>query len=117
MLKRVSIETSYKVATDVVTLSIVIGDAQMGASIVKLDDRELGEPGEIDDLVVGKGPTIKGKTLFVKSVVTDINDMTNHTSISYELKGGAAPQTFTAQSDVENEGDSVIYRATIHLIR
>jgi hypothetical protein len=117
MLKRVSIETDYKVAAGNVVLTVVIGDAQMGSSIARLDDRELGPPGAIEDLVVGKGASIKGKTLSVKSVVTDVNDKTNHMSISYQLKGGAAPQTVKAEADVEHEGDSVIYRATINLVQ
>ena len=66
--------------------------------------------------MVGKGASIKGKTLSIKSVVTDVNDMTNHVSISYELTGGATLQTVKAEADVEHEGDSVIYRATINLV-
>lgn len=114
-MKRVQMETDYKVATDSVKLSIVIGDAQIGSSLVLLDQSELGR-GEINAVAVGAGPQIRGKTLSVKSVVTDVNDATNHTSITYRLSGGAADQAFSQSATVDAEGDSVIYKATIHLV-
>jgi hypothetical protein len=114
-MKRVSMETDYKVATDSVTLSIIVGDAQIGSSLVLRDGVELGR-GEINGLTIGKGPEINGKTLSIKSVVTDVNDATNQTSVTYALSGGIVEQRLSQTATVDDEGDSVIYRATIHLV-
>lgn len=114
-MKRVSMETDYKVATATVKLTVIVGDAQIGSSLVRLDAAELGR-GDINGLTIGKGPQTRGKTLSIKSVVTDVNDATNHTSITYAISGGAADQMFSQMAMVDEEGDSVIYKASIHLI-
>jgi len=113
-MKLVDLKTDYQVAKAHVRLTITIGDAQIGSSIVSLDGKELGR-GEIDGLDVGAGPKVKGKLLFIKSVVSDVNDSTNHTSITYELSGGALDQAFRSASIVDIAGDSVIYRASFNL--
>ena len=114
-MKVIDLITDYEVSEGDVTLSIVIGDAQIGSSIVKLEQVEKGR-GDIGDLNIGSGSGIKNKALFVKSVVTDVNDMTNHTSITYVLKGGRRDQEFTSQGSVEENGDSIIYRVKFNLV-
>ncbi len=109
----VELDTSYQVAAGEVKLTITIGNAQLGDSIVKLENKVLGM-GDIVNLVVGKGPAITGKALRVKSVVTDVSDKTNMTSIAYLLTGGAAPGTYDLNAEVAQEGDSIIYRAAFH---
>ena len=109
----VTFETSYQVGKDPVTLSIIIGDAQLGDSIVRLGKTVLGQ-GDIENLPVGKGPALAGKTLNIKSVVTDVSDKTNRTSIRYALAGGTVPGTFDLNAMVSEEGASIIYRTQIH---
>jgi hypothetical protein len=111
----VSLNTTYHVDDGVVTLTIVIGDGQLGSSRVSLDDTIIGQGDAIENLRLGEGSGLDGKTLAVKSVVTDVNDQTNHTSITYSLRGGAAPADYELDATVAEEGDSVIYRATIAL--
>ncbi len=112
----VNLQTDYAVDSGDVSLTITIGDGQLGSSLVRLNDKELGI-GEIDGLKVGKGSAVAGKELFIKTVVTDVNDKTDHTSVRYELKGGASDQTFDLDGSVDEEGGSVIYRATFNLIK
>lgn len=110
----VKIDTTYKVSQSDVSLTIIIGDAQLGASIVMLGDKELGI-GEIENLLIGKGPDIAGKILSIKSIVSDVNDKTNHTSIRYVLKGGKNEKEYDLGGTVDEEGASIIYRARFHL--
>jgi len=110
----VTLVTAYEVAKANVYLTIVIGNAQLGSSAVKLNNKVLGT-GDIEELLVGKGPSIEGKPLSVKSVVTDVNDKTNQTSIRYKLKGGKFDKNYDLEATVSQEGESVIYRATFHL--
>lgn len=111
MVKSVELNTSYEVSDGPITLSIAIGNGQIGSSVVKLDGVELGI-GDIDDFAVGLGSDLAGKTLTTKSVVTDTNDKTNQTTIRYVLEGGPTPRTIDQQAKVTEEGASVIYRAT-----
>ncbi len=113
MTCRKQFDEEYAVAEARVTLSIVYGDAQLGSSLVKLDDERLAKGSDITDLSIGDGPAIAGKKLRLKSVVTDVNDMTNHTSVTYVLKGGKEDREFSYDCTVQQEGDSAIYRGTI----
>ena len=105
---------TYAVSQGPLKLTIIIGDAQLGSSRVVLGDKELAR-GEIKDLPIGDGSVIAGKTLFIKSVVTDVNDKTNHTSITYVLRGGKEDKEYVLSEDVGKEGGSMIYRATFDL--
>lgn len=111
----VNLIADYEVADKDVKLSVMIGQAQIGASVVKLRNTKIGE-GEISKLVAGKGPEIKGKPIFVKSVVTDVNDDTDLTSITYTLSGGKRDQQFLSSGTVDENGDSIIYRAKFNLV-
>jgi len=114
-MKSVTLVTDYQIADAVVKLSVVIGDAQIGSSIVKLGSTPLGK-GAIEALPVGAGPAVRGNPLFVKTIVTDINDSTNHTSVTYRLTGGRVDQEFHSAGTVDENGDSVVYRARFNLI-
>ena len=114
-MKSVTLIADYQVANGPVTLTIVIGDAQIGASIVKLDAVVLGK-GQIAKLLIGNGADIRNHALRIKSVVSDVNDATNNTSITYQLRGGAQDQDFHSKCTVATNGDSVIYRAEFRLI-
>lgn len=106
---------SYQVSDGEVRLSIIIGDAQIGSSVVSLDSDEIGR-GDISNLVVGSGPDIKNKALFTKSVVTDVNDASDWISITYHLEGGAQNQDYSSSDKVEAAGDSIIYRAKFNFV-
>ena len=113
-MKRVSMSATISVQSNQeILLSIVVGDAQIGSSYVQLEgDKDKKGEGQISNLALGTGEEVRGKTLAVKSVVTDVNDATNSTSITYRVGGQELSQTAT----VDQEGDSVIYRATIQFV-
>lgn len=109
----VELEASYAVRPKgVVKLTVVIGDAQLGTSLVRLGNARAMVVGQVKNQGIGAAAKLIGRKLFVKSVVTDVNDKTNHTSITYKLSGGVAPASFGLSATVEEEGDSIVYRAT-----
>ena len=114
-MKVVDLRSDYEVAAGDVILTIVIGNAQIGSSVVKLGSKELGRR-DINNLKVGSGPALKGKILKTKSVVTDVNDRTNKTSVTYKLKGGSRDQAFVSSGTVDNNGDAIVYRAAFKLL-
>jgi len=98
-----------------VFVEVSIGDAQLGASVVLFDGRILAKGTVITDLRLGTAAEVRGKSLFVKSIVSDVNDRTNWTSVRYVLRRGVGETPFHAQIQVPNEGDSVVYRTTFDL--
>jgi len=114
-MKIVTLITDYEVSDKANRLSVVVGDAQIGASVVKLGQKTLAS-GPIDNLALGNGAGLRGKTLFVKSVVTDVNDATNHTSLTHRFHRGTEVRDFVSMATVDEEGDSVIYRAKFNLV-
>ena len=114
-MKSVTLVADYEVADAMVELTVLVGDAQIGTSIIKLASTPLGD-GVIADLPIGVGSEIRGKKLFVKSIVTDVNDSTNNTSITYQLKGGRLDQEFSSAGTVDENGDSIVYRARFNLV-
>lgn len=109
-------KTTYKVASTDVLVTVIIGEQQLGTSIARLDGKVLKE-GAIKKLRVGKGPALVGAKLTIKSVVTDSNDMTNRTSTTINLEGGAVPAEHTLTVDVDDNGDSAIYRTEVEFVK
>lgn len=108
-MKRIILNTNYDVvAENNVTLTIVFGDEQMGVSAVILNGQELAR-GDISDLLIGTGDKINNLKLKIKSVVTDINDSTDNTSITYIFKGGKADREFGLTGISEGNGSIVAY--------
>jgi hypothetical protein len=114
-VKSVKLETDYEVGDAPVRISILIGDGQFGTSVMWVGEHIFG-PGDIEDVVLGTGPDLIGETLVIKSNVTDINDQTNHTSVTYDLDGGMAAARHVVEAIVDEEGDSVIYRTRIRFV-
>ena len=110
---RVKKELTYKVADDPVTLSVIIGQAQLGRSVVKLEGEVIRRGINIRQAEIAVGSALVGRVLTVKSVVTDVNDKTSRLSVRYELDGGPEPLVEDVETIVEQEGDSAIFRMTI----
>jgi len=104
--------TTYAVASKDVKLTITFGNKQMGASIATIGSRELAI-GAIKQLKVGKATALKGKTLHLKSIVSDINDKTNWTNVRLVLEGGKANAQHDLALEVDEHGQSVEYRVEV----
>jgi hypothetical protein len=105
---------TYTVGRDPVVLRTIVGDGQFGSSVVALDGVEIAS-GAIAMLQIGPGKDVKGKTLSVKTTVTDVMRSSNHTSMTYELSGGPSTDTHPAEAEVRKDGDSVLYLARFSL--
>ena len=98
-----------------VTLTILVGNGQFGSSIVRLDGAIITSGSDIKDFPLGRADALVGKTLRIKSIVSDVNDQTLHTSVEYILSGATRTQRFTQQDSVKSPGDSTLFRAEIRL--
>ena len=111
----VSVDRTYAVDTQDVTLSLTIGDGQFGVSDVHLGSQQLVRASGPITVRVGKGPDIAGQTLVVTSVVNDVNTQTNKMSVSYRLTGGKAADAFVASGTVASQGGVLVFQANIAL--
>ena len=100
-----------------VVLAVVIGEGQIGTTRVKLDGVALSvtATGPVT-VTVGKASAVKGKELFIRSIVNDVNSLTNRMSVTYRLTGGAAAGHSIAHGSVVNEGDVLVFEATFSLV-
>jgi hypothetical protein len=109
------LSTEYVVGDGPITLSVVIGNKQLGASLVKVGTREVAR-GDVTGLNLGKGVALKGQRAVIKAIVTDINDQTDLTTYHLELLGGLADARHDLSMMVDQPGDSVVYRVHVDFV-
>jgi hypothetical protein len=86
-------------------LTVLVGEAQIGHSAIKdFDGKYIS--GNITKYPIGKGEKIKGKTLIITSMVTDVNPHTNLTSITYNLNDNDIK---TISEEVKSNNSSIFY--------
>ena len=98
-----------------ILLTIVIGDGQIGASKVFLDQTLIAK-GAVQHLPVGVPDTLRGHSLSIRTNVLDANPQTKHTSVTYILTGGAVVANDTLTFDAPHDGDVVPYVAIYTLV-
>jgi hypothetical protein len=103
------------VAEGAVSLTVSIGDAQIGGSVVRIGS-DIKGTNQIQDLTLGTGPELKGQSVKIKTTVTDINDSSNKTSVTYEFSGGLHPLNTEVISEVANDGDSMVFNAKFDMV-
>jgi hypothetical protein len=111
-----TMKTDYHVGNGKITISIAVGDGQMGTSAVWLGHTKVVQGVDIENFGIGGGEQLRGQTLVIKTVVTDTNDQTNHTCVTYTLSGGVKDSQIFLEATVDDNGDSVLYRAAINLL-
>lgn len=114
-MKIVDLMTSIKAGEAEVSLDVILGDAQLGSSAVKLGDQLIAK-GERISCNLGHGSTLVGRVLTTKSNVTDVNNSTNKTSVEYIFHGSNGTQTFLSKSEVDQNGDAIVYRSAFTFI-
>jgi hypothetical protein len=103
----------YTVGEGVVSLQVVVGNAQYGT----IDARYSGDPKPVaraENLLsvsLGAGTALVGKTLVLRSIVSDVNPFTNKMVITYQLSGGHENRVVTRTGVVEEQGDFLYFRA------
>jgi len=114
MGKRKRLHDSYQVGAGEARLRLIVGDGQIGTSLILLGTRQLAS-GNITLVSLGDGPDLIGQTLTVKTTVSDVQHATNRTSVTYLFEGGPALKEVLAKEDVEEDGDLVQYIAKFDL--
>ncbi len=92
-----------------VHLTITIGNAQIGGSIVKDETGHIIAKGEKIDIALGNGTELNKKTYTIITNVLDVNKSTNGIVVTHYFHNGE-PSTFTHTGKVDDDGD--IYSLT-----
>ena len=87
-----------------VFLTITIGNAQIGGSSVKFNNSPNVGKGDIENLKLGKGSDLVGKTLEVTTNILDSNEQTNGVVVTYFFSACTPPATVFSDK-VDNDGD------------
>ncbi len=89
---------------DEVFLTITIGNAQIGGSIIKFENSTNIGKGEIENLNLGKASDLVGKTLQASTNILDINQQTNGVAVTYFFSS-CLPPAISFFDKVDNDGD------------
>ncbi|HTD93229.1 MAG TPA: hypothetical protein VK644_05435 [Chitinophagaceae bacterium] len=115
----IALEDLYEVSNsgDLVSLSVRTGArGQKSLTTVKLNRtiKVKDVNGSIDKpLPLGSGAELAGKTLRIKTEITDISDETNDTFIDVRITGGPNEYRHKVEKTVIADNDSVLYTADI----
>ena len=110
------LHTNYKVADDVVVITVVVGNGQMGNTLVAVDDRVLANTDDINELEIGTAADLKGKTLYVITTVSQTNVALPDAIVSYRMRGGAEPRDYVLDDDFGDGSVQVQFLATFDLV-
>jgi hypothetical protein len=114
--KAVLHEENYKIADEVIRLSVVVGERQYGTSIVFLDDEAISN-GDVDELPLGEGAALEGKTVEVYTMVTDVRDNTDEMSVSWILTGGKKKLIATESSLASKKFGSQMFKGVFQFTK
>lgn len=93
-------------------LTIIFGDGQDGSSSFK-DIEGNYHTGNLLNTVIGTGAKMEGKFIVIGSIVTDTNQHTNATSISYFIND---VEVATFREEVDTDNGSIFYSTKIDFI-
>jgi hypothetical protein len=91
--------------------TILVGYGQLHSSFVFLNGRLLAK-GDIFGLNLGDAANLAGKTLHFQTVVTDVNPVTDMTSVSYIFASQGHPEVTITYNTKIPGGGTVIYDCT-----
>jgi hypothetical protein len=117
MIHEVNLEFEIAVSAGDVRIGITIGDGQIGGTALFLDGHPIGPRGAITDLRIGDGQDLAGRALLARTLVADVNEATNWTSVRYTMSTPAALPPMTASREVENDQEAVRYNTTFRFVR
>lgn len=117
MIHEVDLEFDIIVEDGSVHVSVSIGDGQIGGSSMKLDGEAVGPVGEISNFRVGEASDLVGRKLAIRTLVADMSDRHNWTSVTYQLKTPTRLPPIKAKKEVENDQEAVRYNTTFIFVR
>ena len=99
---------------DDVYITIAAGDGQSVASYFQKPDLDPVN-GDVEHVFLGKGSALKGKTIPISSMVTQVNTGTVWASLTYTFT--SIPQVENTVKDTIDAGDnSIRFRTKIHFL-
>jgi hypothetical protein len=107
--KAVVHEGEYKVADGTVRISVSVGERQLGTSIVYLEDEPIAN-GDIEELPLGKGPALEGRTAEIYTMVTDVRSDSDEMSVTWILTGGSKKLAVTRSGSPPKEFGSQMFK-------
>ncbi len=98
---------------DTVDLSVQVGYSQQGDSSIYLDGQKVQEYDAVEFTfaIPDTGEELHRKELVCVTVVKDINEQVNKTSIEYKLTGGIKPYKKKLEETVDKDGGVLVYNA------
>lgn len=111
--KAVVHEADYAVADGTVRISVWVGERQLGTSIVYLADEAIAN-GDIEELPLGTGAALSGKTAEVYTMVTDIRDDTDEMAVTWRLTGGRSKLTVSETGSPPKALGSQMFKGIFH---
>jgi hypothetical protein len=109
--RKTSARTQYRVRNgDEVRVTVRFGNGQLGSSSV------MGPPsriGQLTDWLLGHGETLRGRTIEIRSTVTDANSQTDRLVVTYTITGGDEPLQLELSHTADYEGASQHFLLTI----
>jgi hypothetical protein len=109
---------SYRVGSGSgdVHLGLSVGEGQFGTSRAKLDGTVLAVASGPMTVRLGSRSELKGTQLTVRTIVSDVNSMTNRMSVTYRITGGTDDLKKIAKGKVTIEGDFLVFDGTFDLV-
>ena len=107
----------YQVVDDqLVYVSVVIGEGQLGSSTVLLDGNSVCHGTAIANQPIGKGQDVRGKNLLITSSMVITNATSNFTSNTVVMNGGQPPPQNWTDRNAGSQGDNVVYLCSVQLV-
>jgi len=106
-----------------VKLEVEVGHGQNSNSKILLNHLPVPGPGPEGsfvrsfELILGTNKELQGEELLMTTVVHDIMENTNMTSLTISLTGGVKPYTKTLEHSASKKGEVVTYSANIEFFK
>lgn len=115
MSSKCVIHGDFPVSDKDILLTVLIDKPNWGMTKVWLEkDEKLFE----QDIVLrklGSGPDFKGKTLYLKTPVVDMDASCNSMSVTYLLEDGHTKRSFNGKLTVDSNGDTGLFIGQLKL--
>ena len=110
------IESSITNSNENVYLTVTIGNAQIGGSVIRWkNSNDIIGKGEILNLNLGKSIDIQDKTLEITTNTLDVNQLTNGIVNTYYFHNTTI-QSYTVTDIVDNHGDVFSLKIKVNFI-